>query len=126
MKAEMEEHIVPDTLPTLADLRKLKYIKMVIKETLRNHHPPYSLLSLQNREDLSAEDASQWLPERWETWKPGNQAVCALQSRAADLPWPAVRQSPIGILFRKAVPRIREHLTPEEDSTTGGIDETGA
>ncbi|KAF2257924.1 cytochrome P450 [Lojkania enalia] len=103
MKAEVEEHIVSNTLPTLADLRKLKYIKMVIKETLRNHHPlgynprvPVKditlprgggpdgrssvavlkgtqisdLLSLQNREDIGADDASNWRPERWETWKP--------------------------------------------------------
>ncbi|RYP68707.1 hypothetical protein DL771_006508 [Monosporascus sp. 5C6A] len=76
MKAELEEHIASNTVPTLADLRKLKYIKMVIKETLRNHHPQcvvYSLLSLQNREDLGVEDASEWRPERWETWKPGSK-----------------------------------------------------
>ncbi|RYP30872.1 hypothetical protein DL767_006004 [Monosporascus sp. MG133] len=73
MKAEVEEHIASNTLPTLTDLRKLKYIKMIIKETLRNHHPLYSLLSLQNREDLGVEDASEWRPERWETWKPGSK-----------------------------------------------------
>lgn len=104
MKAEVEEHLTPNRLPTLADLRKLKYIKMVVKETLRNHHPLgynprvpvkditlprgggsdgrspvsllkgtqiiYSLVSLQNREDLGAPDASVWRPERWERWKP--------------------------------------------------------
>ncbi|KAF1992965.1 cytochrome P450 [Amniculicola lignicola CBS 123094] len=104
MKAEVEENIGSNALPTLANLRKLKYIRMVIKETLRNHHPLgyhprvpvkditlprgggpdglspvailkgaqiiYSLLSLQNRENLSANDASNWRPERWETWKP--------------------------------------------------------
>ncbi|KAF2875792.1 cytochrome P450 [Massariosphaeria phaeospora] len=39
MKAEVEEHIGVDRLPTQKDLHKLKFIRNVIKETLRVHHP---------------------------------------------------------------------------------------
>ncbi|KAL1796105.1 hypothetical protein ACET3X_006329 [Alternaria dauci] len=38
MKAETQEHI-GDRLPTKSDLHELKYIRNVIKETLRVHHP---------------------------------------------------------------------------------------
>ncbi|KEY68602.1 hypothetical protein S7711_05784 [Stachybotrys chartarum IBT 7711] len=39
MQAEVQEHIGFERLPSIADLQKLKFIRMVIKETLRHHHP---------------------------------------------------------------------------------------
>ncbi|KAH8698215.1 cytochrome P450 [Phaeosphaeriaceae sp. PMI808] len=39
MKAEVKEHLGADQIPTLQDFHKMKYIRMVIKETLRVHHP---------------------------------------------------------------------------------------
>ncbi|KAM7190945.1 Cytochrome P450 [Rhypophila sp. PSN 637] len=39
MTDEVKEHIGFEKLPVMTDLHKLKYIKNVIKETLRDHHP---------------------------------------------------------------------------------------
>jgi hypothetical protein len=47
----------PDQMPTLQDFHKMKYIRMVIKETLRVHHPckqEFSPSSLVNGRKLSA------------------------------------------------------------------------
>ncbi|KAH8688933.1 cytochrome P450 [Phaeosphaeriaceae sp. PMI808] len=47
------------------EIAKRPHVFAKLKAEMEKH-----LLSLQNREDLGADDASAWRLERWETWKP--------------------------------------------------------
>lgn len=88
MKAEVEEHIVSNKLPTLANLQKLKYIKMVIKETLRNHHPREYIHTICHRKCARQSHAA--LFNQWDTILEYRSKILPCHEEVeptADHPW---------------------------------------